>query len=84
MIDIVIRTRPHKDTRDWEELPAKRIRFFLSEEDNTPAGIRECIIRMCQLTPTNCQECRWNYAGSLQGHYFSPIKNPAGLTAGNK
>lgn len=72
IIEVKIMTHSQKGEW-WENLPAKRIELPDGRIPQVTAVIRTWIYGWNKLSPTEAEEIyevRWNYEGSLQGHYI--------------
>ena len=59
--------------RKWEELPIIgeiTIGFSLSGDDLDPFEYIKIIWELLRMNGESPLEIRWNYRGSLQGHYY--------------
>jgi len=60
-----VRVRLHGDLRNWDELPSRIYQCLFADLALVIVqGIADCI--------PDCREVRWNWLGSLQGHYVQP------------
>lgn len=61
------------EERKWEEIPVSgeiTIWFSLSGDDLDPLEYIKSAWNFLRMNGDNPLEIRWNYRGSLQGHYY--------------